>query len=99
MEARAAFHGTRSSKKAVWAMVALIAALLIVGIGGFAIRATSASVTPAGHIVLGLGLATEPGSAWNFTSRRAGTQSVEGPAPTDAPEQASPRRGGTLIYP
>jgi hypothetical protein len=102
MEARAAFREPGISKKAVAFVFALMAALILGVTGAYVLRAASASGAAApGHVLmLGQYSAGGDGSAWNFSNRRSGTQSVEGPAPeaaTAASKQAGARRGGNQI--
>jgi hypothetical protein len=99
MEARAAFREPGISKKAVWFIFALMAALLLGGTGAYVLRAASSPTAPAAtHIVLGQG-AGGAGSAWNYSNQRHGTQTVEGPAATAAQNESGSRRSGTQIVP
>ena len=81
MEARTTFRGSAVSKNVVAVVAALVITFLLGGSGGYIVKSLSLpSATSAGHnAVLQLG-ASEPGSAWNYSNRQSGTQSVEGPA-------------------
>jgi hypothetical protein len=82
----------------VAALATVLAALLLAAIGGFLVKTLSpAAAAPAAHILAGQSAAGY-GSAWNYSVRRSGTQSVEGPAPADSPTSAfrepTPGRSG-----
>jgi hypothetical protein len=169
METRATFHGSAISKSLAAAVVAVLAAFLLGGVGGYFVKAlslpgvTSATetaidnpplktanqlpgwvqkynspaeeprfkvdelirsldyapvvraadlpawlqqlMTPAvaprfkvddyiGAMNFGLA-ALEPGSAWNYSTRQHGTQSVEGPASAELPAKPSFREPGS----
>jgi len=50
----------------------------------------------AAHTVRGVEFIDAAGSAWNYSTRRDGIQSLEGPASLDAaPTDAGTRLGGT----
>jgi hypothetical protein len=85
MEARATFRESAVSKNVVAVVIGLVAAFLLGGAGGYLAKGLSLpSASAAGHTaVIQLG-ASEPGSAWNYSNRQSGTQSVEGPAPAAA---------------
>jgi hypothetical protein len=82
MEARATFRESAASKNGIAVVIALVITFLLGGSGGYLAKSLSLpSATSAGRTeVIQLG-ASEPGSAWNYSSRQSGTQSVEGPAP------------------
>ena len=85
MEARATFRESAVSKNVIAVVAALVITFLLGGSGGYLVRSLSLpSATSVGHTaVIQLG-ASESGSAWNYSNRRSGTQSVEGPAPAAA---------------
>jgi hypothetical protein len=82
MEARATFRESAVSKNVIAVVAALVITFLLGGSGGYLVKSLSLpSATSAAHsAVIRLG-ASEPGSAWNYSNRKSGTQSVEGPAP------------------
>ncbi|HYM65722.1 MAG TPA: hypothetical protein VEW68_00365 [Patescibacteria group bacterium] len=96
MEARATF-GRPAISKMVWAIVALAAAGLLGGSGAYALKAATSTTPATAHIVQGVG-AWDLGSAWNYTSRRSGAQSVEGPAAADQ-SSVTPYRAGPQLVP
>ncbi|HSP09800.1 MAG TPA: hypothetical protein VLU92_09430 [Candidatus Dormibacteraeota bacterium] len=67
-------------------IAALLAALVVMAIGGLLVKTLSVpAAAPAGQTVPGQLGASGFGSAWNYSTRRSGTQTVEGPAPAAAP--------------
>jgi hypothetical protein len=81
MEARATFRESTVSKNVMTVVLALVITFLAGGIGGYLVKSFSLPVaTSALHIVAGEPGASEPGTAWNYTNRRGGIQSIEGPA-------------------
>ena len=97
MEARAALHGSVISKSMVAVLTAVLAAFLLGGFGGYAVK--SLSLPPAAaqhHVLAGQTAASDFGSAWNFSTQRSGTQTIEGPAPVvELPTTASFREPST----
>ena len=94
MEARRSFQGSANSRHIAAAVVALLAALVLVVIGGLIVKTLSApAAAPASHSAAGQPDASGYGSAWNYVIRRSGTQSVEGPAST------APSTGSTFHAP
>jgi hypothetical protein len=97
MEARRAFHGQAISRNVVVVIAALLAALVVVAMGGLLVKTlTVPAAAPAKQQ-----LAVQPGtlgigSAWNYSTRRSGTQTVEGPAPTASSTGSSFREPGNL---
>jgi len=86
MEARTAFRGTRISKRMAAVVVAVLAAFLLGGVGGYLVKTMSLpTVTVAANVAAGQPAASAYGSAWNYSNRRSGTQSIEGPAPAGLP--------------
>jgi hypothetical protein len=100
MEARTTFHGSPGPRNMVVAVTALLGAMVLVVMGGLLFKTLSApAAAPAIHVVAAQPGASGVGSAWNYSSRRSGTQTVEGPAPTAFSTSASfrepaSRRGG-----
>jgi hypothetical protein len=96
MEARSAFRGSAISKRMVVVVAAVLVALMLGGLGGYLVKTmglpTSAVVT---HTAVGQPDASGFGSAWNYSDRRGGNQSLEGPAPTASPTGASFREPTT----
>jgi hypothetical protein len=83
MEARRSFHGSGNSKDTVVAIIALLVALVLVVMGGLLAKTlTAPAAAPAAHFAAAQPGASGFGSAWNYSTRRSGTQTVEGPAPT-----------------
>ena len=103
MEARAAFRGSAISKNIVAVVAAVLAALILGAIGGYLIKTLSLPAPAVGkHFVAGQPGASGYGSAWNYSTLRGGTQSVEGPAQAGLPTSASFRepttgRGGPQL--
>lgn len=95
MEARRAFHGSGNSKDTVVAIVALLVALVLLVMGGLLFKTLSTAATPPNQVFTGQPAASGPGSAWNYSNRRSGTQTVEGPASTAASTGASFREPGS----
>jgi hypothetical protein len=96
MEARATLHRSAVSKNMAAVVIAVLAAFLLGGTGGYLLKGLSLPVaTSAGHIVAGQPGASGPGTAWNYSTRRSGTQTVEGPAEVSASfrEPSSERSG------
>ena len=95
MEARTAFGRSGISKRMVAVVIAVLAALVLGAAGGYAAKTLnlpSANFVP--HIVAGQDGASAFGSAWNYSSRRSGTQSVDGPAAAAPSANASLREPG-----
>lgn len=101
MEARATFQKSAISRNMVAVVVALAAAFLLGGTGGYLVKTLSLPVaTSAAHIVAGQPGGSGYGSAWNYSSLRSGTMSVEGPAEssfTPALREPGTRRSGPQI--
>jgi hypothetical protein len=103
MEARTAFRGSAISRNMVAVVAALVAALVLVALGGLLIKTMSVpAAAPAKHIVAGQPGASGIGSAWNYSTRRSGIQTGEDPAPIESSTGASfrepgSRRGGPQI--
>lgn len=96
MEARTAFRGSAISRSMVAVVAALLAALVLVTIGGLLIKTLSVpAATPAKQMVAGQPGASGFGSAWNYSTQRSGTQTVEGPAPATQSTSASFREPGS----
>jgi hypothetical protein len=80
MEASTAFRKSAVSKTVVAVIAGLLAAMLLGGVGGYLVRTwTLPVVVPAQHAAAASSAAPEAGSAWDYSSRRHGTQSVDGP--------------------
>ncbi len=80
MEARTTLRGTGISKGP---LVAVIVALSLgAGAAVLAVEKTAPTGAPAAHSAAITSGPSDPGSAWNYSVRRGGTQSVEGPAAT-----------------
>ena len=100
MEARRTFRGSSISKNMVAAFATVLAALMLAAFGGYLVKTFSPVVAaPAPQILAGQSGATGIGSAWNYSVRHSGTQSVEGPAPSDTQtnssfREATPGRSG-----
>ena len=99
MEARKAFRGSVVSTGTMVALVAVLAAFMLGGIGGYVVKALSRPVSAVtAHVVTVTTAPSEFGSAWNYRVRRGGTQSVEGPPPAMLPavepRESSPWRSG-----
>ena len=96
MEARTAFHGSAISKRMAAVVVAVLAAFMLGGIGGYVVKTLSLpEVSVAASVVAGQPAESAYGSAWNYSTRRSGTQSIEGPAPAGLPTSASFREPTT----
>jgi len=90
MEASTAFRRSAVSKNTVRVIAGLLAALLLGGVGGYFVRTwTLPAVAPAAHGTAAGSAAPESGSAWTYSNRRHGTQSVDGP---EAPGWPAPSR-------
>lgn len=86
MEARTVFRGSAISKRMVAVVVAVLATFMLGGVGGYLAKTLSLPASAvAAHIVAGQPGASGFGSAWNYSTRRSGTQSVEGPAESGLP--------------
>jgi hypothetical protein len=82
MQATTAFRGPGISKSRVAVVVAVLVAFALGAAGGYIAKAMSLPLATARVTsVVGMPGASGPGSAWNYSSRHGGTQSVEGPAP------------------
>lgn len=78
MEARATL---RKSEVSIASLVTIMALALGVGAAVLVIEKTSSTPAPAAaHRAAITSGPSDPGSAWNYSVRRGGTQSVEGPA-------------------
>lgn len=102
MVARTAFPGSGISKGMVAVLVAVLAALMLGAAGGYLAKTMSLpTASIAAHVVAGQPGASGYGSAWNYSTRRSGTQSVEGPVPEAAPSakfrEPGSRLGGPQI--
>lgn len=96
MEARNAFRGSAISKGLVAVVAAVLVAFVLGGIGGYLVKTLSLpAAAVAAHSEAGQPEAAGFGSAWNYSSRRSGTQSLEGPAPAASPTGASFREPTT----
>jgi hypothetical protein len=90
MEARTAFRGSAISKRMAAVAVAVLAAFMLGGIGGYLVKTLSLPTVPvAANVAVGQPAAAADGSASNYSSRRSGTQSIEGPAPAGLPTSVS----------
>jgi hypothetical protein len=96
MEATTALRGPRISRRMVAVVIAVLAAFVLGAAGGYVAKTVSLQ-TPgaASHIVAGQIGGSGLGSAWNFSNLRHGTQSIEGPAPSDVSSSASFREPAT----
>jgi hypothetical protein len=64
-------------------VLAVLAAFALGGVGGYLVKALSLpAVAVAAQVVAAQPAASGPGSAWNYSNRHSGTQSIEGPAPS-----------------
>lgn len=96
MEARRSFHGSGNSRDTVVAIVALLVALVLVVMGGLIVKTLSApAAAPATHVAAAQPGASGIGSAWNYSTRHSGTQTVEGPASPAPSTSASFREPGS----
>ena len=85
------------SKRMAAVVIAVLAAFLLGAAGGYAAKTLSLPSTSLGpHIPTGLDGASGVGSAWNYNSRRSGTQAVDGPAPAPA---SKPSKGASFREP
>jgi hypothetical protein len=81
-------------------MVALLAAFLLAGAASYVIKTVTLPFQPAAaHMVQGRDTSATSGSAWAYSKRHSGTQSVEGAVPTDDSILVSGGRGGNQILP
>lgn len=81
MEARATLSGTGISRGPIVAVI--VALSLAAGAAVLAVEKSASHAAPAAHsaaITSTASVPSDPGSAWNYSVRRAGSQSVEGPA-------------------
>jgi hypothetical protein len=103
MEARTTLRGTGFPRGMVAVVLAVLAAFLLGGAGGYVAKTLSLPAAPVPvHIVAGQPGASEAGSAWNYSTRRSGSQTVGGPAVSPAPsapvqEPGSERSGNQFI--
>jgi len=96
MEARLAWRASTISRSTVAVVAAVLAAFMLGGTGGYLLKTFSLPVAaPITHSVAEWPAVLEPGSAWNYRTQRAGTMSVEGPAPTTLLTGASYREPGS----
>lgn len=96
MEARTAFRGSAISRGTMAVVAALLAALVLAAIGGLVVKTLSVpAAAPAKHMVAGQPGASGIGSAWNYSTRRGGIQTVEGPAPIVSSTSTSFREPGS----
>jgi hypothetical protein len=69
---------------------------VLVAMGGLLIKTLSVpAAAPAKHIVAAQPGASGFGSAWNYSTRRGGIQTVEGPAPIVSSTSTSFREPGS----
>jgi hypothetical protein len=98
METRTAFRGSVKSRQVVALAAAVLAAFMLAAIGVTLVKVMSTSIAvPSAHIVAGQPDASTFGSAWNYSTRRSGIQTVEGPvAPSTTAKFRAPSvgRGG-----
>ena len=96
MESRTAFHGSAISTRMVAIVAALLAALVLAATGGLLIKTLSVpAAAPVKHIVAGQPGASGFGSAWNYSTRHSGTQTVEGPTSSALSSSAKFREPGS----
>src|ERR1700730_18434189 len=97
MEATATFRRPRITWRAIVVVGTLLAAYLLGGASGYLAR--SASIQPvvgqARSVVQSVG-ASDYGSAWNYSLRRSGTQSIEGPNAAATPSPIFHEPGSRL---
>lgn len=102
MQATATFRRPRIGWRPIVVLGALLAAYLVGGASGYLAKSLSLQPAPAQtrSVVVSTG-AADYGSAWNYSSRRFGTQSIEGPTlaatPSPIPHEPGSRRGGSQI--
>lgn len=95
MEARTAFRGSAISRSMGAVVATLLAALVLAVMGGLVVKALSGpAAAQTKHIVAGQPGASGFGSAWNYSTQRSGTQTVEGPVPAGLSTGASFREPG-----
>ena len=81
--------GRRIPRRMVAVVVAVMAAFVLGAFGGYLFKAlTISAVAGTGQVFGAQPGASEPGSAWNYSGRRSGTQSFDDPAPTSSPSTA-----------
>jgi hypothetical protein len=102
MQATRTYANFSISRQLLMLLGALVAGLLIASV--YLVFTANHAVTPTNvHVVSVEPDASVPGSAWNFSSRHHGTQSVEGPAGTApstvAAREPSSRRSGPQLVP
>ncbi len=100
MEARIALRASAISRSTAAVVAAVLAAFVLGGTGGYLLKALSLPVAPPiappiAHSAAEWPAALEPGSAWSYRTQRAGTMSVEGPAPATLTTSASFREPGS----
>jgi hypothetical protein len=96
MEASKAFRGSAISRSLVVAVAAVLFAFVLGGIGGYLVKTLSLPASAlARQVVTVQPAAAAVGSAWNYSNRHSGTQSLEGPAPAASPTGASFREPTT----
>lgn len=82
METRTALRRAGISFQTVAVVIAMLAAFALGGAGGYLVKTLSLPAAAAvAQVVTGQPTVARPGSAWNYSNRRSGTQSVEGPVP------------------
>jgi hypothetical protein len=98
MQATTILRKPGTSLKTVAMVLAILAAFALVAAGGYIARSTSGGALHSPAVLLNIG-AADPGSAWDYRTRHAGTQTVEGPAPQPSPMFHEPgsRRGGSRL--
>lgn len=95
MESRTALRRAGISWRAAAVVVAVLVAFALGGAGGYVMKTLSLPASAATlQVVSGQSTVARPGSAWNYSNRRSGTQSAEGPAPA-SPAGAPFRQPGT----
>jgi hypothetical protein len=96
MEARTTFRGQTISRSMVMVVATLLATFALVAMGGLLIKTLNVpAAAPGKHIVAGQPGASGFGSAWNYSTQRSGTQTVEGPVPAGFSTGASFREPGS----
>src|SRR5690348_2360770 len=80
MASNALSGGRGISRGKVVVVVALLVAFTLGALGGYLVKAlTLPAVAAAAQAFVAQPAASESGSAWNYSLRHSGTQSVEGP--------------------
>jgi hypothetical protein len=94
MQATTTFRRPRVTKQVAVAIMALVVAYVLGGASGYLAKSATlpVQVAPSRSVILSAG-PSDYGSAWNYSSRRSGTQSVEGPTDTAPPKPASDEPG------